>query len=142
MISKEHLLMVHVNYYQVFQLVLQKDDVDMDRISYANNHLVLGIITLIGESEFNEWYSNIIEKASTYSKLTLTELLNQTSSDLHTSLVSQSCFKLSNECSMNVISGMESKTSGEILEMMLYHALTVKSNFWMVHESIITDAFA
>lgn len=141
MISKEHILMLHVNYYQVFQLVLQKDDVDMDRISYANNNIILGIITLIGENEFNEWYSNNIEKASAYSKLTLTERLNQTSSDLHTSLVTQTCFNLPNKCRMNVGNGIETKTSGETLEMMLYHALTVKSNFWIIHESIITDAF-
>lgn len=128
----------HINYYQLFHKRLNEE---RDASTYINNQIISGIILLIGEHDFNEWYASQIESCQRFSKLSLNELFSESSKLIHDSLKNELCFSERTPCIHYDENGVHETPSNEILEQMLYHALITDSLFWIVHQTIFEYHF-
>lgn len=126
--------MFHINYYQLFQVELSETDNDVAK--HANNQIILGIITLIGEMDFNELYADIFEECKEYKKLNLTDKINETATALQRTLLNEE--KFSDGYALGQYNEQRSTpttvNSAEVLERLLYHSLVLKSYYWDIHE--------
>lgn len=128
----------HINYYQLFHQKLQETT---DRI-HTNNQIIVSMILLIGEFNFNEWYAGIIEECDTYHKLDFKELFETSSSLLHNSLRNKKCFVDDNVCIHYDECGIHETPKSEIYETALYYALTLDSGFWVIHQLVLEYHFS
>ena len=127
----------HINYYQLFHKKLQ----DTNDTIHTTNKLVISIMLLIGEANFNEWYASIIEECGTYSKLEFKDLFESSTELLHSSLRNKKCFVDDNVCIHYDEQGVHETPKSEVYEDALYYALTLGTSFWVIHQSVMEYHF-
>ena len=123
----------HINYYQLYQLLL--NDTNSDITMHTNNNIIHGIITLMDEMPFNEWYADVLDEMETYTKLSLPDILKVSSSKLHQSLKNKPVSNVDMSRSLYTNDEISVISGSTIIDDMLYHAMTLKSSFWDMNKS-------
>lgn len=124
--------MQHINYYQLFLIELDKKEEDVNK--HAHNKIIMNVITLIGEFDFNYLYTMIMNDVATYTKLTIKEKVETSAKLLQQKLINEEVL-CERDTHQKYVEGNATMVNGaEVLESLLYHCMVLKSSFWNTHE--------